>query len=59
MDLWNLYQPKLSEPPIACNHNKQALLQFWYNACVDYPDNIELIVSNPTVAKHIPYNYIL
>ncbi|XP_022096710.1 ubiquitin carboxyl-terminal hydrolase 34-like [Acanthaster planci] len=59
MDLWNLYQPKLSEPPIACNHNKQALLQFWYNACVDVPENVELIISNPTVVKHIPYNYIL
>ncbi|XP_038075535.1 ubiquitin carboxyl-terminal hydrolase 34-like isoform X2 [Patiria miniata] len=59
MDLWNLYQPKLSEPPLACNHNKQALLQFWYNACVDVPENVELIISNPTVVKHIPYNYIL
>ncbi|XP_041468588.1 ubiquitin carboxyl-terminal hydrolase 34-like isoform X2 [Lytechinus variegatus] len=59
MDLWNLYQPKLSEPPISCNHNKQALLQFWYNACVDYPDNVELIITNHTVMKHIPYNYIL
>ncbi|XP_033629048.1 ubiquitin carboxyl-terminal hydrolase 34-like isoform X1 [Asterias rubens] len=59
MDLWNLYQPKLSEPPIPCNHNKQAMLQFWYNACVDVPENVELIISNPTVVKHLPYNYIL
>nr|XP_054759302.1 ubiquitin carboxyl-terminal hydrolase 34-like [Lytechinus pictus] len=59
MDLWNLYQPKLSEPPISCNHNKQALLQFWYNACVEYPENVELIITNHTVMKHIPYNYIL
>jgi ubiquitin carboxyl-terminal hydrolase 34 len=28
MDLWNLYQPKLSEPPIACNHNKQVCMMY-------------------------------
>ncbi|XP_033107296.1 ubiquitin carboxyl-terminal hydrolase 34-like [Anneissia japonica] len=58
-DLWNIYLPKLSEPPISCNHNKEALLIFWYNVCKDCPENVQLIVSNLVVTKHLPYNYIL
>ncbi|XP_062912032.1 ubiquitin carboxyl-terminal hydrolase 34 isoform X4 [Mobula hypostoma] len=59
MDLWNLFQPKLSEPAIATNHNKQALLIFWYNVCVDCPENVRFIVQNPVVTKNIAFNYIL
>ncbi|KAB0400400.1 hypothetical protein E2I00_007062, partial [Balaenoptera physalus] len=51
--------PKLSEPAIATNHNKQALLSFWYNVCADCPENIRLIVQNPVVTKNIAFNYIL
>ena len=57
---WSFYfQPKLSEPAIATNHNKQALLSFWYNVCVDCPENIRLVVQNPVVTKNIAFNYIL
>ncbi|XP_070409718.1 ubiquitin carboxyl-terminal hydrolase 34 isoform X3 [Nothobranchius furzeri] len=59
MDLWNLFQPKLSEPAIATNHNKQALLSFWYNVCMDCPENVRLVVQNPVVTKNIAFNYIL
>ncbi|XP_069090498.1 ubiquitin carboxyl-terminal hydrolase 34 isoform X1 [Pleurodeles waltl] len=59
MDLWNLFQPKLSEPAIATNHNKQALLSFWYNVCMDCSENVRLIVQNPVVTKNIAFNYIL
>uniref|UniRef100_A0A8C9UXP2 Ubiquitin carboxyl-terminal hydrolase 34 n=1 Tax=Scleropages formosus TaxID=113540 RepID=A0A8C9UXP2_SCLFO len=59
MDLWNLFQPKLSEPAIATNHNKQALLSFWYNVCVDCPENVRLVVQSPVVTKNIAFNYIL
>ncbi|KAI4832498.1 hypothetical protein KUCAC02_015462 [Chaenocephalus aceratus] len=52
-------QPKLSEPAIATNHNKQALLSFWYNMCVDCPENVRLVVQNPVVTKNIAFNYIL
>lgn len=52
-------QPKLSEPAIATNHNKQALLTFWYNMCVDCPENVRLVVQNPMVTKNIAFNYIL
>ena len=58
-DLWNLFQPKLSEPAISINHNKQALLSFWYQACFDCPENIKAIVTNPSVVKNIAFNYIL
>ncbi|VDH93225.1 ubiquitin carboxyl-terminal hydrolase 34 [Mytilus galloprovincialis] len=58
-DLWNLFQPKLCEPQISMHHNKQALMYFWYQACVDCPENIMKIVSNPNVCKQIAYNYIL
>ncbi|KAI1295519.1 Ubiquitin carboxyl-terminal hydrolase 34 [Halotydeus destructor] len=59
MDLWHLFQPKLSEPPIAINQNKQALLTFWYQACTDCPENVRCIISNPQVMKNIAFNYIL
>ena len=58
-DLWQLFHPKLSEPSIPVHQNKQALLQFWYNACLDCPENIQLILSNPHVVKNIAFNYIL
>ncbi|XP_078001097.1 ubiquitin carboxyl-terminal hydrolase 34-like isoform X2 [Glandiceps talaboti] len=58
-DLWNLFQPKLSEPAISTNHNKQALLLFWYNVCCDCPENVKLIIENPTVTRNIAFNYIL
>lgn len=54
-----LFQPKLSEPAIATNHNKQALLSFWYNVCVECPENVRLVVQNPVVTKNIAFNYIL
>ncbi|KAL3873492.1 hypothetical protein ACJMK2_036602 [Sinanodonta woodiana] len=59
LDLWQLFQPKLSEPQISMHHNKQALLHFWHQVCVDCPENVKLIVSNPHVCKHIPFTYIL
>jgi len=59
VDLWNLFQPKLSEPPIAVNHNKQALLVFWHQACIDCPENVRCIVNSPQVIKNIAFNYIL
>ncbi|XP_064621669.1 ubiquitin carboxyl-terminal hydrolase 34-like isoform X2 [Lineus longissimus] len=59
LDLWQLFQPKLTEPPIAIHHNKQALLIYWHQACIDCPDNIKLIVSNAHVTKNIAFNYIL
>jgi hypothetical protein len=58
-DLWNLFQPKLSEPAIPINQNKQTLLCFWYHACVDCPENVQCIIQNPSVTKNIAYNYIL
>ncbi|XP_052769790.1 ubiquitin carboxyl-terminal hydrolase 34-like isoform X3 [Mya arenaria] len=58
-DLWNLFQPKLSEPQISMHHNKQALLLFWYQACQDCAENVKLIITNPHVCKHIPFTYIL
>ena len=58
-DLWNLFQPKLSEPAISIHHNKQALLMFWYMACQDCPENVKCIVQNPHVTKNIAFNYIL
>ncbi|XP_074662968.1 ubiquitin carboxyl-terminal hydrolase 34-like [Tubulanus polymorphus] len=59
MDLWQLFQPKLTEPPISMHHNKQALLIFWHQVCVDCPENVQLIVSNAHVTKNIAFNYIL
>ncbi|XP_077522253.1 ubiquitinyl hydrolase 1 puf isoform X2 [Amblyomma americanum] len=59
LDLWSLFQPGLSEPAIPVHHNKQTLLLFWYQACVDCPENVKLIVQNPHVTKNIAFNYIL
>ncbi|XP_054154148.1 ubiquitin carboxyl-terminal hydrolase 34-like [Oppia nitens] len=58
-DLWNLFQPKLSEPAIAIHQNKQALLMFWYMACQDCPENVKCIVQSAHVTKNIAFNYIL
>lgn len=54
-----LCQPKLSEPAIATNHNKQALLSFWHNVCMECPENVRLVVQNAVVTKNIAFNYIL
>lgn len=59
LDLWNLFQPGLSEPAIPVHHNKQTLLLFWYQVSVDCIENIKLIVQNPHVTKNIAFNYIL
>ena len=58
-DLWNIFQPRLSEPAIAQHSNKQALLHFWHQVCLDCPDNVKLIVANHHVTKNIAFNYIL
>ena len=59
VNLWQLFHPKLSEPAIPVHHNKQALLHFWYNLCLDCSENVRLILSNPLVTKNIAFNYIL
>ncbi|XP_064603807.1 ubiquitin carboxyl-terminal hydrolase 34-like isoform X2 [Liolophura sinensis] len=59
LELWQLFQPKLSEPQISMHHNKQALLMFWHQVCVDCPENIKLMVTNAHVCKNIAFNYIL
>ena len=56
---WDIFQPRISEPAIAQYNNKQAILYFWYQACVDCPENVQLIVNNSYVAKNIAYIYIL
>lgn len=58
-DLWAIYQPRLSEPAIATNHNKQVLLAFWHAACVGCPENARLVVQSTSVARNIAFNYIL
>lgn len=58
-DLWNIFQPKLSEPAISINHNKQYLLAFWYHACNDCPENVNCIIRNSSVTQNIAFNYIL
>ena len=58
-DLWTLFHPKLSEPSIPVHQNKQALLHFWYTACLDCPDNVKLILASPNIVKNIAFNYIL
>ena len=58
-NLWSLFHPKLSEPSIPVHHNKQALLNFWYNLCLECPENVQLILENPSVTKNIAFNYIL
>lgn len=58
-NLWQLFHPKLSEPSIPINHNKQALLNLWYTLCNDCAENVHLILQNPSVVKNIAFNYIL
>ena len=58
-NLWSLFHPKLSEPPISIHHNKQALLNMWYALCVDCPENIQLIFADAQIVKNIAFNYIL
>ena len=41
-ELWALFHPKLTEPPISMHHNKQALLLFWHQVCTDCPENDKL-----------------
>jgi ubiquitin carboxyl-terminal hydrolase 34 len=59
VNLWQLFHPKLSEPAIPVHNNKQALLHFWFNLCLDCPENVRLILSNGLVTKNIAFNYIL
>ncbi|ESO90145.1 hypothetical protein LOTGIDRAFT_164456 [Lottia gigantea] len=59
IELWQLFHPKLSEPNISMHQNKQVLLLFWHQVCVDCVENIRLIVNNPHVCKNIAFNYIL
>ncbi|KAJ7390778.1 Ubiquitin carboxyl-terminal hydrolase 34 [Desmophyllum pertusum] len=58
-ELWRLFHPLMSEPNIAVHPNKQALLIFWFHACVDCEENIDFITENGNVAANIPLNYIL
>lgn len=51
--LWNLFQPKLSEPAIATNHNKQALLSFWYNVLCDC-QSVNLLFRLDGNQEHLP-----
>ncbi|XP_012941309.1 ubiquitin carboxyl-terminal hydrolase 34 [Aplysia californica] len=59
LDLWQLFHPFMLEPQIPLNHNKQALLLFWFNVCQDCPENLQQMVSNQHVCKNIAFNYIL
>ncbi|QQP55436.1 Ubiquitin carboxylterminal hydrolase 34like [Caligus rogercresseyi] len=59
LNLWQLFHPKLSEPSIPIHHNKQALLNFWYNLCLDCSENVRMILANSNVTKNIAFNYIL
>ncbi|CAB3381441.1 Hypothetical predicted protein [Cloeon dipterum] len=58
-DLWHIFHPKLSEPAISINHNKQTLLLFWYHVLTDCPENVTLILQDTAVVKNIAFNYIL
>ncbi|BFZ12255.1 hypothetical protein BsWGS_15296 [Bradybaena similaris] len=59
LDLWQLFHPFMLEPQVPLNHNKQALLMFWYNVSQDCPENLQQMVSNQHVCKNIAFNYIL
>lgn len=54
-----MFQPKMTDPQVAINQNKQSLLVFWYHACVDCPENVTLIINNTSVTKNVAFNYIL
>ncbi|KAI5706705.1 hypothetical protein M8J75_010579 [Diaphorina citri] len=58
-DLWKLFHPKLSEPTIPINLNKQSLLIFLFHASVDCPENINALLQSPDIVKNLPFNYIL
>lgn len=58
-ELWRLFHPLMSEPNIPVHPNKQALLIFWFHACVGCEENIDFITENNHVATNIPLNYIL
>lgn len=58
-DLWKLFHPKLSEPTIPINLNKQSLLIFLFHASVDCPENIHALLQSPDIVKNLPFNYIL
>uniref|UniRef100_A0A8D8RQZ4 ubiquitinyl hydrolase 1 n=1 Tax=Cacopsylla melanoneura TaxID=428564 RepID=A0A8D8RQZ4_9HEMI len=58
-DLWKLFHPKLSEPTIPINLNKQSLLIFLFHASVDCPENIAALLQSPDIVKNLPFNYIL
>ncbi|XP_059475180.1 ubiquitin carboxyl-terminal hydrolase 34 [Neocloeon triangulifer] len=58
-DLWHIFHPRLSEPAISINHNKQTLLLFWHHVLTDCPENIALILNDAAVVKNIAFNYIL
>ncbi|XP_047537193.1 ubiquitin carboxyl-terminal hydrolase puf isoform X2 [Vanessa atalanta] len=58
-DLWELYHPAISEPSVAVHPNKQALLTFWHAVSVDCPENVQLMLANQRLTKHIAFNYIL
>lgn len=58
-DLWHVFYPKLSEPGIPVNQNKQALLIYWHQVLVDCPENVQLMLQNNSILKNLPFNYIL
>lgn len=58
-DLWKLFHPLMSEPNIPVHPNKQALLIFWFHACIGCVENVNFITENMHVAGNIPLNYIL
>ena len=56
---WEIFHPRITEPAISQYNNKQALLHFWYQVCLDCPENVQIIVNKSYVAKNIAYIYIL
>ncbi|XP_065207082.1 ubiquitin carboxyl-terminal hydrolase puf isoform X2 [Planococcus citri] len=58
-DLWHIFYPKLSEPGIPVNQNKQALLIYWNTVLSDCPENVQLMLQNSNIVKNLPFNYIL
>lgn len=58
-DLWHVFYPKLSEPGIPVNQNKQALLIYWNTVLSDCPENVQLMLQNSSIVKNLPFNYIL
>jgi len=42
----------IDEQHYACDENKRFMVDYWYQVCVDYPDNVKSIVTNDkTVGK--------